>query len=400
MEYVKGTPYFCKTAQEIKQYPYLSDNCSCDILIIGGGIDGAIANYYLSQKYKVVLVDKSRFGMGCTSCATALLEYQLDEFAEDLSKYLSDEEIVSVYKMGIKSIDKIENFIKKYGNECDFSRRPTFLYTAKAGNKNKIEKEYVFRRDNGFDCELITKYNNPFSFCVECGIYSNKGGCEFNPYLFTKQMIENSVNQSTLYENTNISNLIKTEGGYIAITNYSKEIFCKKVLIATGFNWEILNKDDLCERFITYTIVTKPIKNFVLYNNSLIHDASDPYHYFRLLPDNRIIFGGEDISFKMKPINQKKSNKIYDALEISLKELFPELNSQIKVDSRFCGAFGTTANNLGLIGESRIDKDILLFISCGANGIINAFEGVKIIEDIIEGRDNSFIKLFSPLRDI
>ena len=157
MEYVKGTPFFCKTTQNIKAYPYLRNNLNCDILIIGGGIDGAIANYYLSKKYKVILVDKGQFGMSCTSCATALLEYQLDEFADNLSKFLSNDEIISIYNMGIKSIRKIENFINKYGNNCNFSKRPTFLYTSKKGNVNKIEQEYNFRKNNGFDCELITK---------------------------------------------------------------------------------------------------------------------------------------------------------------------------------------------------------------------------------------------------
>lgn len=87
MEYVKGKPYFTDCKSRIKQYPYLNDDKYCDILIIGGGIDGAIANYYLSQKYDVVLVDKGRLGFGCTSCATALLEYQLDDFASDLKPY-------------------------------------------------------------------------------------------------------------------------------------------------------------------------------------------------------------------------------------------------------------------------------------------------------------------------
>ena len=129
MEYVKGKPYFCDCEEKIKQYPYLDKNLTCDILIIGGGIDGAIANFYLSQKYNVALVDKSRFGYGCTSCATALLEYQLDDFASDLSQYMSQEEVVMAYKMGLESIEKIESFIDKYKNKCQFNKRPTFLFS-------------------------------------------------------------------------------------------------------------------------------------------------------------------------------------------------------------------------------------------------------------------------------
>ena len=79
-------------------------------LIIGGGICGAIANYYLSPFYNVTLVDKSRFGSGCTSCATVLLEYQLDDYAENLSKIMSEDEIINVYRKGLESINQIETF--------------------------------------------------------------------------------------------------------------------------------------------------------------------------------------------------------------------------------------------------------------------------------------------------
>ena len=112
MEYIKGKPYFCQTNSRLHQFPYLEKDIKCEILIIGGGIDGAIANFYLSQNHNVVLVDKAKIGFGLTSCATALLEYQLDDFAEDLKKYLNENEILTAYNMAINSITKIENFIK------------------------------------------------------------------------------------------------------------------------------------------------------------------------------------------------------------------------------------------------------------------------------------------------
>ncbi len=62
----------------------------------------------------------SRFCCCCTSCATVLLEYQLDDYANNLLKYMSEEEIVSVYKMGLESIKIIDEFIKVNGNNCNF----------------------------------------------------------------------------------------------------------------------------------------------------------------------------------------------------------------------------------------------------------------------------------------
>lgn len=189
----------------------------------------------------------------------------------------------------------------------------------------------------------------------------------------------------------------KQAGGYLCLTNFGEKIKCKKAIIATGFNWEILNQTDLCERFITYSIVTEPIKDFSWFNKALIHDATSPYHYLRTLPDGRIIFGGEDTKFKQKLINERKANKKYKKLTEDLFEIFPNLKG-VKIDYQFCSAFGQTYNNLGLIGESKIDSDLLLFISCGANGIINSIAGVDVIKDILNGKENKLIPSFSPKR--
>ena len=85
----------------------------------------------------------------------------------------------------------------------------------------------------------------------------------------------------------------------------------------------------------------------------MIYDATSPYYYLRLLPDKRIIFGGEDSKFNEKPINEKKTNKKYDKLTKDLFKMFPKLKDT-KIDYKFCGVFGTTDNNLGLIGQAQL----------------------------------------------
>lgn len=391
----KAILIFCK-GERIKQYPYLDRDIETDVLIVGGGIVGAIANFYISQKYDTVLVDKSRFGLGCTSCATVLLEYQLDDYAKDLSKYMNEEDVVRVYKMGLGSIDQISKFIKKYGNRCHFSLRPSLMYTNNMFNTKSIQNEYTFRVKYGFKAKLIDESNNPFPFKIKKGIYCEDGGAEFNPYLFTKQMIENAENQDCLYENTEVDSVEKTKDGFIVYTNYKERIYCKKIIFATGYNFNFLNQT-LCKRDISYTIVTNPIEDLKIFNSALIQDDEDPYHYMRLLPDKRIIFGGGDTPSKGKPINDKKAKKKYKQLYKDLCNMLPDFANKIKVDYTFCGYFGWTDNNLGLIGETEI-PNMYDFISCGANGVINAFAGVQIILDEFNNIENPLSKLFSPIR--
>jgi len=167
------------------------------------------------------MVDKLRFGFGCTSCATVLLEYQLDDYAEDLLEFMSEEEIVQTYKMGLSSIEKIQDFINEYENFCHFSKRPSLLYTKNIFGESAIEKEYNVRIKHGFNAKLYQKENNPFNFDFQAGLFCQDGGAEFNPYLFAKQLIENSTNQKNLFENTEISTITKTENGFIAIFDFA-----------------------------------------------------------------------------------------------------------------------------------------------------------------------------------
>lgn len=394
MEYVTDSPYFFVSNKKIKKYGYLNKDISCDILIIGGGVNGAICNHFLSKKFNVVLVEKNRLASTCTPCATALLEYQLDDFAKDLMPYLSEEEIVNCYNLGLDSIKKIDDFVKIYGNHCNFKLRPTLVYSTNKKDKKAMLEEYNFRIKNGFKCEFLTGTDTKFNFEINSGIYSPNGGAEIDPYLFTKQLIENSANQNNIYENTEIQAITKQNGKFVCTTKYGEKITCKNVIVATGFEFKLLN-NKLCTRYISYTIVTKPIKKLVWHKDTLIQDYMDPYHYLRKLPNGRIIYGGDDTEIKDK-IDQKLKRKKYDCLLQSLKKMFPEFANEIAIDYEFCGAFGSTKNNMGLIGKD--ENGIINFISCGANGIINAMYGVSLVENIILKKHDKMENIFSPLR--
>lgn len=394
MEYVLGKNYFFSTNKPLKAYPYLNKDIECEVLIIGGGINGAILNYYLSKNHNVVLVEQGKIGCCLTSVATALLEYQLDDFASDLQKEMTEKQIIDCYNLGLMAIEKLDDLIKQIGNKCFYSKRPSLLFSASKKDDKKIEEEYLFRKSHGFDCELITSSNNPFDFEVSSGIYCKNGGAEFDPYLFTKQMIENAKNQSQIFEHTKVVEYKRQKDYFLVKTLYAT-IKAKKIIISTGFNFELINKE-IADRFVSYSIIANPHYRKNIFNNTLVQDTNSSYHYARVLPNGKIIFGGEDTKFNQKYLGLKKAEKKYKKLADTLKKMFP--NVQFDIEEEFCGMFASTPNNMGYIGKTN-EKDVLYFFSCGANGILNAIFCTDLIEDILAGRKNKYEKIFSPLRD-
>lgn len=140
MQTVCGNPFFVDNVEKLKQYPYLDKDLCCEILIVGGGIDGAILNFHLSQKHDVALVTKSRIGFGASSVATSLLEWQLDDFCDYLKKELTNAQVCNIYNMGLSSIEKIEKFIKKHGNSCHFQKKSAFLFSNSIFQKKQLKK--------------------------------------------------------------------------------------------------------------------------------------------------------------------------------------------------------------------------------------------------------------------
>lgn len=119
--------------------------------------------------------------------------------------------------MGLDSISEINRIIKKLGNHFHFSLRPSLMYTTNIFKQNAVQKEYEFRVRHNFKATLIDENNNPFPFKIKKGIYCEDGGAEFNPYLFTKQLIENAPNQ----ENLKIKKITK----FIYLTKCEKHSF-------------------------------------------------------------------------------------------------------------------------------------------------------------------------------
>ncbi len=186
---------------------------------------------------------------------------------------------------------------------------------------------------------------------------------------------------------------------FICLRNimFGNMITCKNLILSTGFDFSLMKEKNLIDRVVSYSIVTKPIENLSWKENALVQDDKEPYHYLRILPDNRLIFGGEDTTFKEKEIDLKLAKKKYDKLLKDLKKMLPKYEDLIETEYEFCGVFGSTPNNLGLIGRSE-NPNILYFLSAGANGIINAMSGAKLIEDLLKNRENPLKNLFSPMR--
>ncbi|WP_434793727.1 Gamma-glutamylputrescine oxidoreductase [Terrisporobacter petrolearius] len=396
LENVHGTPMFTKNSKIKNQYEYLTEDLDTEVIIVGGGVTGSIVGYYFSKaNIPAVILEKERVAHCSTSITTSLLQYELDSNARQLEEYTTLDNVIMSYKLGLKALDEIDEFINIYGNKCKYQRKDTLLYTSKDEEIKEMKEEYEIRKKAGIDVKYISKEDNPFSINLKGGVYGANGGAQLDPYEYTHQLLDVSCNMGLkVYENTEVIDIKYLEDGVEVITSYGYKVKGKKVIVATGYNTERFTKRNFGHKTVTYNIVTKPVDRFDgWFNKVLIRDNCDPYNYFRTTEDNRIIAGGEDIDFYNNILNEKVAKEKYEILLNRIKNMFPKINS-IESEYEYCGGFISSQDNLGFFGEDPNHKNLWYCLGYGANGILFAILGGMILSKFYKGEIDDNMKLF------
>ena len=396
LENVHGDPIFTKINKVKKQYEYLTEDIETDVAIVGGGVTGAILGYYFSKaNIHAVILEKERIAHGSTSITTSLLQYELDSNARELEEYTTLDNVITSYKLGLKALDEIEDFIKEYVNKCKYEKKDTLLYTSKECEVKEMKEEYEIRKNAGIDVKYISEENNPFSLDLKAGVYGVNAGAQLDPYEYTHQLLDVSCNMGLkVYENTEVMEIAYGKDEVEIITSFGYKVKAKKVIIATGYNTQRFTKRNFGVKTVTYNIATKSVKSFDgWFNKVLIRDNCDPYNYFRTTYDNRIIAGGEDVDFYTNIENEKLAKEKYSILLNRIKNMFPNIKD-IEIDYEYCGGFISSQDNLGYIGEDPNHKNLWFCLGYGANGILFAILGGMMLSKLYKNEIDENIKLF------
>ena len=396
LQNVHGDPIFTKINKHKKQYEYLTKDIDTEVIIVGGGVTGSIVGYYFSKNnIPAVILEKERIAHGSTSITTSLLQYELDSNARYLEEYTSLKNIITSYKLGLKALDELDEFIKEYGNKCKYEKKDTLLYTSKECEVKAMEEEYKTRKNAGIDVKFISKEDNPFSLDIKGGVYGVNGGAQLDPYEYTHQLLEVSCNMGLqVFENTEVMDINYEQDGVEVTTSFGYKVRGKKDIIATGYNTERFTKRNFGAKTVTYNIATKPVKNFDgWFNRVLIRDNCDPYNYFRTTSDNRIIAGGEDVDFYTNIKNEKLAKEKYSILLNRIKNMFRNIKD-IEIDYEYCGGFISSQDNLGYIGEDPNHKNLWFCLGYGANGILFAIFGGMMLSKLYKNEIDENLKLF------
>jgi glycine/D-amino acid oxidase-like deaminating enzyme len=382
-------PFWMIKEGVINSFPTLTDNHKTDVLIIGGGITGAlIAHRLVKEGLKVTVIDKRHIAHGSTSASTSMLQYEIDVPLFKLSKDIGEKAATKAYKLCAEGIDKLAEITAPYKDKADYKKYPSLYYASfEKHTQEIIEPEYAARKKAGFEVELLrgADVKKQFGFSAPSAILSQQGG-QVNPYKLShyimKDLLEKGHNVFDLMEVTGWD----IEDDHVMVNTHDGfEIEAKHVVVACGYESQSYLKKKVTHFNSSYAIVSKPFegKKRFWQDNALIWETKSPYLYMRTTADNRILVGGRDEVFQDPARRDSLIPQKRVQLEADFKKLFPQIPFQ--TDFAWAGTFAETEDGLPYIGTYD-EKRVHYAMGFGGNGILFSLIAADIICNEIQGK--------------
>ncbi|KAA0944203.1 FAD-binding oxidoreductase [Sporosarcina sp. ANT_H38] len=361
-----------------------------DVIIVGGGMSGALSALALADKeLSIAVLDKRQMATGSTMANTGLLQYSNDIMLHELIEQIGEKDAVRFYQLCLDAMDNLKKTAERLPLDPDFISRPSVYYASDDTDLKRIRKEYETLKRYGFPCDYwnedeIRKYL-PFS---KPGAIVTYGDAEVNPYKFVNGILQVVESMGVhLFEFTDVNDVTE-ENGLLHISTSSGEFHADKVLFTTGYETLPVGKRIGADINRSYVIVTEPLDaSPIWHENALIWESKRPYLYMRTTEDNRIIVGGLDEDKPQAPLSNELIMKHGDNLKKQLQALFPEL--PIEIDYAYCATFGESLDNLPFIGEHPSKRNHYYLLGYGGNGTVYSMLGSTILADSMTGKANS-----------
>lgn len=363
----------------------LRGDTSCDVLVIGAGITGAlIAERLTRDGMDVVVVDRRRAGAGSTSASTALLIYDIDRPLHELIDVIGEGAAVRAYRMGIEAIDELTELTTDWP-EVEFLRRRSLL-VAQPDQANAVTKEYEARKAHGFDVD----YLDDEALLASHGIHRPNAmtaatAAEVDPYRLAHRLLRTAARRGArIYDRAAVVSR-EVVGQRVRCTlAHGERIDAAKVVYATGYEGANVVGEGYVKLLSTFALATEPFNALGYWSGeTIIWETGEPYLYLRTAGNGRVVIGGEDEPFQNAAARDAMLPGKVQAIIEKMKAMMPDL--VVRPEFSWAGTFGHTEDGLPYIGEHPEHPGCLFALGYGGNGVTFSTMATWIIAAMCKG---------------
>lgn len=358
------------------EFPALENDIKTDVLIIGGGIAGILTAYFLKQTgIDCVLVEKNRICSGTSGHTTAKITLQHGLVYSKLMDSFGREKTWQYLQANKQAVEQFAHICKNV--DCSFERKDSFVYSR--DDKRKLEQELEALHKLGYDARFTDTPLLPFQ---TVGAVCCPKQAQFQPLKFLSYIAKDL----TVYEHTFVREMV----GNTAITENGK-IKADYVIVTTHFPF--INKHGSyflkMYQHRSYVLALRGAEPKSLQVDGMYLDEDKKGLSFRNYGDILLLGGGSHRTGK------KGGN--WEELRRFAMQYYPQAKEVCAWAAQDC----MTVDDMPYIGRYS-GRTQRLYVATGFNkwGMTGAMVSAQLLRDMLTDRDNPFVEVFSPSRNM
>ena len=409
--YTFDTPiksYWETTINSNNKYSKLEKDLQTNIVVIGGGYTGISCALTLAKKYNedVVLLEAGHIGWGSSArnagfCCIPPAKMPVSKMFKKFGK----SETKKFFQNTIEGSNFTKNLINEYNIECDLTGDCNYEVAPHPSYFKSIKDEAaIYNKEFGIETKVYSKEEfNEIGHSGEeqFGAFSYKPGFAINPMKFLIGLAEQAQKSGVkIYQKSKVDKIEKHSGKFNIVAN-DHIVRTNKIVMATnGFYQDDLfpKLNNMILPVISNIIITKPltneeVKSHNFVTNNPVLNIRNLLFYYRLLKDNRFLFGARGDLIGSEKSSIKKSKE----MEKQMKKVFPNWN-KVEIEYHWRGLVAVTSKFTPSIGK--IDNDEIYYsFGYQANGVNTApWSGNELAKLIVSNsKELKISKLYKGL---
>ncbi len=380
-----------KTTQ-LAKHESLEGDLRAKNVVIGAGITGILIAYLLQEKgQEVIVLEADEIASGQTKNTTAKITSQHGLIYNDMIKNTGIERAKGYAQANEDAIHMYKEIITKEGIACHFEELPSFLYSTKSSGIDKLKQEATAARTLGVSAEYMTgeKITElPFGIA---GAVKFENQAQFHPLEF----VDAIAKKLTIFEHTNVlevdERFVITDKGVVVADN---------VIFACHYPFQIIPGYYFLRQHQSRSYVLALEGKGVPKKLTGMYYGIDKEAASFRCAEGKLLFGGcsHRTGKRFYVENRKRENSYPGAfchLRETAKQYYPNASEVASWAAQDC----MPHDRIPFIGRfSKRHENWYVATGFQKWGMTSAMVSAMMISDMIIGKENPYVEVFSPQR--